>query len=69
MSNSSKLWSEIVLLIILGLKYYLNFLKGSFIPCTLFSGSGGLSGAIFSGHSSLGIKFFKGDFSSGVSYN
>ena len=43
--------------IVFGLKYNLNFLKRSFIPWRLFSGSGGLSRAIFCGHFSLGINF------------
>ena len=46
MSNHFKLCGLLVYPIILDLKYKLNFLKGNFIPCRLFSGSGGLSGAI-----------------------
>ena len=49
MSNHFKLCGLLVYPIILDLKYKLNFLKGNFIPCRLFSGSGGLSGAIFLG--------------------
>ena len=64
-----KLWGLIVHPIILGLKYNRNFLKGSFIPWRLFSGSRSLYWAIFWKRFSLGIKFFKGGFPVGVSYN
>ena len=49
MSNHFKLCGLLVYPIILDLKYKLNFLKGNFITCRLFSGSGGLSAAIFGG--------------------
>ena len=68
-SKSSQMWRLIFHPIILSLKYNLNLLKGSFILCRLFSGSGDLSGAIFWGHFSLGINFFQGNLSSRVSYN
>ena len=54
--------------IILGLKYNLNIVKGSFIPWRLFSGSGGLSGSS-RGHISLGINFFKEGFFLGCKLN
>ena len=56
--DSSKFWGLIVHHIILGLKYNLNFLKGSFISRSLFSTSEGLFGAIFWGHFSVGINTF-----------
>ena len=54
--------------IIWGLKYNLDFLKGSFIPRSQFSRGGVFSGTLFW---SLfpSVENFKGPFSSAVSYN
>ena len=68
--NFPKLQGPMIHSIILGLKYSLNFLKDSFIPCRKFSGGVGfLCGGHFSGGIFPSVINFKGAFSSRVSCN